>query len=681
MRVEIPFVVLNRRGTPVEGANVTVYKRLDYDSNGNVYGLSSADASGATYTYVTDYAHDLVVGNTVTVTGSSLASYNVSSAVITAIPALNSFTVEGGTSNPGIPAISNGKVVKTPVTPAKLYTTSDVTNFAVITNPLSDAYGRINGWLNEGQYVIVISGLNLSAVQYFEAVAGDSQTDGFTRSGVTLSTNGISFGDKLILSSSNGEVQLSANEGTNGYSTTFDAYYPHAPTSGLMVLASISDPVNLGTTGTVTLTPAQTVTLTSASVASGAPIDGRYDMTYTASAVHSLSVGTTVDISGAANSSYNGVFTINAVTSTTFTVLGPPSTPGTNPSFSSGAALTGDTTGGQAYQVTYSAKVPAQTITSASTTASSTTVTVTTAIAPVKGQGISAIKTSDGSILIAPNEATITAVVLTSGTTYSLTISKAATGTSSGGATVTLSTGILFNSATSVRAVSNYDDSLVSCTLPAFASSSSSTVSSIFGQKNRNMASFSDIASNAAFTNPNFDTNTTGWTATNSTITRDTVVYDSPGSPASLRWDNTGASDPVGFGDTLTGTLTGSFEAGKTYTITWRTKATQLYWHEVYFGNGSDVAFHRIVNKGVENWATVNETSLPTATVTWTPAATVSGATLKFDDRSTFFGGTYGTGMFWFDQFEIRATDTGVERLRLTLNSLVEDLKKYGIIS
>lgn len=680
MRVEIPFVVLNRRGTPVEGANVTVYKRLDYDSNGNVYGLSSADASGATYTYVTDYAHDLVVGNTVTVTGSSLASYNVSSAVITSVPSLNSFTVEGATSNPGIPAISDGKVVKTPVTPAKLYTTSDVANFAVITNPLSDAYGRINGWLNEGQYVIQISGLNLSAIQYFEAVAGDSQTGEFTRSGVTLSTNAISFGDNIILSASEGEIQLSSNQGTDGYSTTFNAYYPHAPTSGLMTLASISDPVNLANSGTVTLTPIQSVTLTSASVAAGAPIDGRYDMTYTTSATHSLTVGTTVDISGAANASYNGVFTINGVTGTTFTVLGPPSTPGTNPSFSSGAAITGDTTGGQSYEVTYSAKVPAQTITGA-TTASNTTVTVTTAIAPVKGQGVSAIKTSDSSILIAPNVATITTVTLVSGTTYELTISTAATGTSSGGATVTLSPGVLFNSGTAVRAISNSGDgSLPACTLPAFLSSSSSAVGSIFGRKNRDLSSFSDISSTAAFTNPNFDTNTTGWTAGSSAIARDTVVYDSPGSPASLRWDNTGSSDAVGFGDSLTGTLTGTFEAGKTYTISWRTKATQQYWHYVYFGKDSDLAFHQVANQGIQNWATVTA-GVFNSTITWTPSATVSGATLTFDDRSAFFGGTYGTGMFWFDQFTIRATDTGVERLRLTLNYLVEDLKKYGIIS
>lgn len=65
--------------------------------------------------------------------------------------------------------------------------------------------------------------------------------------------------------------------------------------------------------------------------------------------------------------------------------------------------------------------------------------------------------------------------------------------------------------------------------------------------------------------NSSFTTNTTGWTAGTSTITRDTVTFDT--TPAAGRWDNTGASDVLGVGDTLTTTFTGTFLAGVTYTL------------------------------------------------------------------------------------------------------------------
>ena len=65
--------------------------------------------------------------------------------------------------------------------------------------------------------------------------------------------------------------------------------------------------------------------------------------------------------------------------------------------------------------------------------------------------------------------------------------------------------------------------------------------------------------------NPSFAVNTTSWTPTGATITRDTVTFDS--TPASGRWDNTGASDVLGVGDALTTTFTGTFLAGVTYTL------------------------------------------------------------------------------------------------------------------
>jgi microcystin-dependent protein len=175
------------------------------------------------------------------------------------------------------------------------------------------------------------------------------------------------------------------------------------------------------------------------------------------------------------------------------------------------------------------------------------------------------------------------------------------------------------------------------------------------------------VTSTVAFTNPSFDTNTTGWTAATSTATRDTLVYDS--GSASLRWDNTGASDIVGFGDTLTGTLTGTFYAGQTYKLTWRVRASSNYWHYVYFGSGADTAFHQVANQGVGAFSTV-EIGVTNYEITWTPATTVSGATLTFNDRSSFFG--YGA-YFWFDSFAINevaerslGTWEGTERVQLT---------------
>jgi hypothetical protein len=71
--------------------------------------------------------------------------------------------------------------------------------------------------------------------------------------------------------------------------------------------------------------------------------------------------------------------------------------------------------------------------------------------------------------------------------------------------------------------------------------------------------------STPAADNPSFATNTSSWTAVDSTITRDTVVFDT--GPASGRWDRTGASDNLHSGDTLTETFTGTFKKGATYRL------------------------------------------------------------------------------------------------------------------
>lgn len=156
-----------------------------------------------------------------------------------------------------------------------------------------------------------------------------------------------------------------------------------------------------------------------------------------------------------------------------------------------------------------------------------------------------------------------------------------------------------------------------------------------------------------AFVNPSFATNTTGWTASNSTITRDTTTFDT--SPASARWDNTGASNNVDFGDLIVGSLTGTFFAGQTYTVTCRIKPSNASALITYTGFG--VADASINFFGTGNYA-VNtfqgfgySTAWQTITLDWTPTSTVSsGVNFIIQDRSSFFG---GAGYYWIDSITV----------------------------
>ena len=140
-------------------------------------------------------------------------------------------------------------------------------------------------------------------------------------------------------------------------------------------------------------------------------------------------------------------------------------------------------------------------------------------------------------------------------------------------------------------------------------------------------------ASSPAFTNTGFETNTTGWTATGSTITRSTSVFD-VGS-ASGRWDNTGASDNVTFGDTVAATLTGTFVAGTSYLIQWRMRASTPTnaWLYATLGTSTDSASNTFI-------AGFTAGAFSTFQIAWTPTATASsGVTFTLNDRSAFFGG------------------------------------------
>ena len=150
-----------------------------------------------------------------------------------------------------------------------------------------------------------------------------------------------------------------------------------------------------------------------------------------------------------------------------------------------------------------------------------------------------------------------------------------------------------------------------------------------------------------SFTNPTFDTNTTSWTAGTSTITRDTSVFDS--SPASGRWDNTGASNAVDFGDSITTTMNGTFVAGVTYTITWKMRFSAGGWLYGYFGDlsTSNYAFKdTIVTPAANTWNAY--------TMDWTPTSNVTTAQFSINDRSSFFG---LSSYYWIDSFTVTSTN------------------------
>lgn len=136
-----------------------------------------------------------------------------------------------------------------------------------------------------------------------------------------------------------------------------------------------------------------------------------------------------------------------------------------------------------------------------------------------------------------------------------------------------------------------------------------------------------ELSTLPTFTNPSFATNTTGWSASGSTITRDTGVFNS--TPASGRWDNTGASDSLGIGDILTASTSGTFYRGVTYLVSYALRSsggTQQV--TAKFGSTSDY-----YSKTVDVAATFNS-----FVISWTPATTTSSVTFSLTDAS---GGSY----------------------------------------
>jgi len=124
-------------------------------------------------------------------------------------------------------------------------------------------------------------------------------------------------------------------------------------------------------------------------------------------------------------------------------------------------------------------------------------------------------------------------------------------------------------------------------------------------------------------------------------------VFDS--SPASGRWDNTGASNVLDFSDSIATTLNGTFVAGVTYTIAWKMRASANAWLYGYFGDFSTS------NQAFKDGITTFTAGIwNTYTIDWTPTSNVTGAQFAMSDRSGFFG---LSAYYWIDSFTVTSTE------------------------
>lgn len=100
----------------------------------NLAGLGTksctASGDGTTMTYTTSVAHPYIVGQTVTITGMSVAGYNGSNRVITSVPSSTTFTVAGATTGSGTGGTSNGGAAATITVTGNWGTASDDTTIA-----------------------------------------------------------------------------------------------------------------------------------------------------------------------------------------------------------------------------------------------------------------------------------------------------------------------------------------------------------------------------------------------------------------------------------------------------------------------------------------------------------------------------------------------------------------------
>lgn len=162
------------------------------------------------------------------------------------------------------------------------------------------------------------------------------------------------------------------------------------------------------------------------------------------------------------------------------------------------------------------------------------------------------------------------------------------------------------------------------------------------------------VLTSPTFTNATFETNVTGWTASSSTVTRDTGNAYS--GTAGARWDKTGASDSMTTG-VLTGTLTGTWRAGVSYTVWYYVKSAGTV---TFFNSQLGSATDRGPNNTRVYFGTTGWERVP---VSWTPQNTVSASvTLTLTMTVPAFLSTVG-GFLYVDDFVVMSSnDTVVER-------------------
>jgi hypothetical protein len=159
-----------------------------------------------------------------------------------------------------------------------------------------------------------------------------------------------------------------------------------------------------------------------------------------------------------------------------------------------------------------------------------------------------------------------------------------------------------------------------------------------------------------AATNPSFATNTTGWSALASTVTRDTGVFDS--SPASGRWDTGGAA--LAAGARIKATFTGTFKAGVPYQLSWRwrwTGAVAVAVH-AYFGPVATSGWDTTSDREEVAWSATN-IGWSTQVLSWLPQADSTTVVLIIVDEAP----SSRTGLFYVDSLALNgALPTIVDR-------------------
>lgn len=140
------------------------------------------------------------------------------------------------------------------------------------------------------------------------------------------------------------------------------------------------------------------------------------------------------------------------------------------------------------------------------------------------------------------------------------------------------------------------------------------------GQQASALGDFIDV-----FSNPSFDTNTTGWTVGGgvATFVRDTGIFDS--TPASGKW-----GFDAGVISSVTTTLSGTFKKNVAYRLTFRYRRTDLTKRiEVLFGDlvaGGDYVLQEVL-------LTDPVAAFYTVTVVWVPKADKTGVKAQLVER------------------------------------------------